>query len=384
MSNRLQVEIAPEQGFVLLGGARVAIAPDANRSFLVESSAQIRAVSFGERGSLLLEAMGSDDVSAALSEMIVYRSVLRHGAIAADTLQALALALAGGGNEDWSFADAARRAGEQKKWTWEQTLNMPAWLVDEAAGSAKPSSDSWKMFVFPRAVDLVELSREMAENLLRRSIGAPAQIRGESAIAEPASIDGRREGPSPVSRPTSSHRRGTPSPIPDHTPTEEQPKAVRASSASRVSSTSHLSFTSRASSTHPVRSVKGTPVDVAAPSPSFGPQRTQHSSPRMSQSQQPLTSSPQSLGSSVPLVTKDRGAAVTTVPTSRPSPVATIEQHSAVFTSTRQKEIPDRSRTQGSTEQDFSLQFPTHQLPIDWVLDLAHALEAECDMRGID
>src|SRR5262245_26804985 len=102
MGGRLQVEIAPEQGFALLGGARVSLAPFRNGSYLVEGSAEVRAISFAERGSLLLEAMGRDDVCDALISLVADRSILRPGKASPDTLRAVTLALAGGGHEEWS------------------------------------------------------------------------------------------------------------------------------------------------------------------------------------------------------------------------------------------------------------------------------------------
>lgn len=145
-----------------------------------------RPVTFAERGRAVAEAVAEDDPVTAVLQGLSRRSILNPAGEEPELLAALAVALAGGSDETLSFDEAARQACERHGWSWDRVLETPAWLVDRAASelSADAPDDGWSTFIFESSeiADVPALARQMAKNLLRRSIDcAPDRAAAESS-----------------------------------------------------------------------------------------------------------------------------------------------------------------------------------------------------------
>lgn len=377
MPARFQVEIEPEQGYALAGGARFALERREDGTLLIDGSSRLRPVSFAERSSLIIESLFADDVSAALAESIASRTVIDAGNVSADALRVLSLVLAGGGVEDISFTEAAHRASERRGWSWEQTLAAPAWEVDRAAETE--GDNGWSTFVFPTEVDMQSLAAEMSANLLRRSV---------EPLPEPSASVSMRQ---------------------DHSGSSTIASAQTATnSPARTRSVS-------AAPSLPVRSTAQPAASLANPRPATplkAPQSkmapiaraTNISSPPASTSAaKPNTSIPPRWSKPAQLRTLPSLAGPTPATITRPLKLDTHRTTGALaaqpISSIDLSPLPvpppsriaDRSAAHHAawtTQSAPSEASPSHaaapQAIQDWMLSLALALEAECDLRGID
>jgi hypothetical protein len=186
MSSRLPIEIALGKGYVRMGRVRLDAAADERGVVCTATGARVRPVTFAERGRAVAEAVAEDDPVTAALQGLSRRSILNPAGEEPELLAALAVALAGGSNETLSFDEAARQACERHGWSWDRVLETPAWLVDRAASelSADAPDDGWSTFIFESSeiADVPALARQMAKNLLRRSIDrAPDRAAADSS-----------------------------------------------------------------------------------------------------------------------------------------------------------------------------------------------------------
>ena len=206
MSSRLSIEIALERGYVRMGDVRVDAVLDGQGVVRTATGAHVRPVTFAERGSVMAEAVAEDDPVTAVVEGLSRRSVVEPASEDPGILAALAVALAGGGEERLSLDEAARQASERRGWSWDRVLDTPAWLVDRAASevSADAADDGWSTVVFegPHTDDVAALSRRMAKNLLRRltdrapdRLASEARSGSKAGDVEASSLVRRMQGP---------------------------------------------------------------------------------------------------------------------------------------------------------------------------------------------
>jgi hypothetical protein len=198
------IEIRPELGYIALGGLRIALAPDGSDALCVGGTALLRPVSFAERERIVRDALPADDPAAALVAIVAERSILEPGDLDEPFLKLVAMALACGEEPERSFAESARLAVERKGWTWKHLLDLPAWIVERAARNGS-SDDGWSTIVFcPSLRDPDDLTLELAGTLLRRSVGLP---RTAASTNQPGPLrDGSADQMAAGDRPFSSGR----------------------------------------------------------------------------------------------------------------------------------------------------------------------------------
>jgi hypothetical protein len=168
---RSPIEIQPERGYLALGALRLPLAAGTD-GLLCSGGARFRPVRFGERERLVCDAVVGDDARSALAALLADRSIVERGSLGDTVLTAVAVALAGGEETSRSFAQTARLAGEREGWSWERILNAPAWVVDRAAAAECAADNGWSTIVFSSAEppDLDLLTREMSGTFLRRMV----------------------------------------------------------------------------------------------------------------------------------------------------------------------------------------------------------------------
>lgn len=355
MSHRLPVEIAPERGYLRLGTIRVEVAAGEDGVWRVGGAARVRPVTFAQRGALVCEAIAVDDPAAGLVSRIVRTSIIESDGVDADLLAAITVALAGGGEPTQSFAEAARVAGEREGWSWDRIMNAPAWLVDRSGTRTPDSFDGWSTIVFPSDApsDLDAMTRTMSRNLLRRSIdvapapGHPARVnhvaRRSASIDAGANTSAALRTPAPdatatgTSRSSVSHATTTADVGRSATPTSSGIHA-RSQAAAALADRSTTSAAWPATMSRELVSGFETRPAIADPA---------------------AIASPRNLGLAA------------SAPVRWPS-LAT--QSAPVFS----RQTATLSSTQTIEPSTAAID------PAEWLDDVARALEAECDLRGLD
>jgi hypothetical protein len=324
------------------------------------------------------DALLADDPVPALVAILTHRSILERGDLSSRMLDLLAVALAGGEERDRSFAETAHLAGEREGWSWGQILNLPAWIVDRAARSSD-GDEGWSTIVFAEEepADLNALTREIAQTLLNRSVEVE---RSESPLNDPCPGPGPRRVrarplPKPLNRPDTVGN-GDPPVIRrprfagDDTLFTRAGALLGQTGDDRQDAARAGSLMPEMASTPPfVRRVDAEPSFVRPSTRRQGGSASNLSTRTASVSDVVDAASGTTPTRSIPLATRAPGGwsadALQVSPAAAPPPVEW--SHSAA----RRDALP--SQTSVQIERGG-----------DWMNELARALSAECDVRGLD
>jgi hypothetical protein len=140
--------------------------------FRLPDGHSVRVVTFDERSRAVREALTEDAAAGFLIDIL--RCIAVQGE--ADTqCDAVMLALAGGGQEAPSFDATGVEAAQIRGWDWRTLSETPAIQVDMSVtplSSSAPADEGWKRFVFRSGgqSDIESLCIEMAERLLARGV----------------------------------------------------------------------------------------------------------------------------------------------------------------------------------------------------------------------
>jgi hypothetical protein len=175
-------------GVVTLGGMRVALQRKGER-YVASGGLQARALTFEERSWVVAGALIDPEPNRALLTKLRNLANISgdHGDEVAD---ALALALAGGGELAPGFAECARAACRNGNLDWQTIQQTPAVLVDQLASQEGTlvNDGGWTRFEFreepEHPTSLAECCEQMLERLLDR--GMPQQSHDEHQAAPEA------------------------------------------------------------------------------------------------------------------------------------------------------------------------------------------------------
>lgn len=414
-------------GVVTLGGTHLTLERDGER-YVAPGGRRLRALTFEERSSVVAGALIDPEPNCALLTKL--RNL---GNIPADNgdqlMDALVLALAGGGEAAPSFAECARTACRNAGWNWQSVQETAAVVVDQLAEAADPpvNLDGWIRFEFREAPQsppsLEDCCREMLEQLLQR--GTP-----QDEAPEEEANPGREFF---ASRSIQDARDTSGADVPDGLETGDIPRngtSTWPSSAHSLRARAKLSPASEASSQAPTASENASPA-VHIPRAIFGwsqertmqPARAAVEPLRIRAAAENASANPPSnelsdawVDSSGPSETRyptlreaavaDRefrhlpSAAVPTLPVSSNLPIPTPAK--ARVRAHRLRDLPARGREgapvpwgEPSTAPDVSPptlsevvvkdRAPQSGAPQrDWIYEIATALSDECDLRGLD
>ncbi len=180
-------------GVVTLGGKRVALQREGEH-YAAFGGIRARALTFEERSGVVAGALIDAEPNRALLTKLRNLANIS-GDCASELTDALALALAGGGEPAPSFAECARSACRNASLDWQTVQQTPAVVVDQLVSEQKTSGgdDAWTRFEFREAPEteasLEECCRYMLERLLER--GTP-----QESAEEQEATTGARAWPS--------------------------------------------------------------------------------------------------------------------------------------------------------------------------------------------
>ncbi len=163
------------RGEIALGARRIALVSlDAGAGgtparFRLSGDVVVRAITFGERTRLVREALADGNPQERLVGLLRVTALEGEASTLSD---AVLLALAGGGGDAPAFERCAIDASRVPGWNWRSLHDTLALVVDGAVESAgrTASPGEWNRFIFPAADtrEIDELLREMATRLLAR------------------------------------------------------------------------------------------------------------------------------------------------------------------------------------------------------------------------
>jgi hypothetical protein len=192
------VAVDLERGEVRLGTRTVRLDPAGRPGwFRLPDGATVRGLTFAERARAAREALTADDPPRALAQAL--RALALAGPIS-PIADAVLLALAGGGEPAAGFGSCAVAAAQLRDWSWQALEEAPALEVDRSARTAAPGvdratlappgpvDDGRQRFVFVSngPEDLEALIADMAERLLARAVDRDARDEGPPA---PVAVD---------------------------------------------------------------------------------------------------------------------------------------------------------------------------------------------------
>jgi hypothetical protein len=179
------------RGEVVLGGRRVVLAPvadpdvptaaegarGASKRFRLEDGALVRLITFGERSSLVKQALANEAPSQALMSLLRGAA---HAGPCSTLSDAVLLATAGAAEDAPEFDRCAIDASRLQALSWLSVHDTPAIVIDRALAPAVSTelSGGWNRFVFGSSdIDLETLRREMVALLLARGMPASSEPR---------------------------------------------------------------------------------------------------------------------------------------------------------------------------------------------------------------
>ena len=420
------------RGEVMLGGRSVRLAAERDDAggfagrplvrFRLDDGAVVRLIGFGERSRMVRDALADASPSPALVTLL---RAAGHEGPCTTLSDAVLLAIAGGAEAAPEFDRCAVEASRQQGWSWLSVHDTPAIVVDRAvaAPSGPEPSGGWNRFIFPAAgtQELEALLQEMVASLLTRGtpvVDRPSPIgeadAGLAAVQEPAATPRRQSAPAvgrhlrAAGRHLESAVAETPAPAVDvanDTPLAGAALAQRrvsrpaASERQVVMSRVRLDLVSSPPGhTRPDVSSRGVSIRPAVPPASAPATATSQfaASPWGSQVAAAPSSWPPgaaAVRASRPL---DRTAALTATSAQRttvPLPDMALGTRPAATALARAEAPPPAAAAAFAAPlaRALSVDPATRAAAamatapaIDLIGELAHALAAECDLRGLD
>jgi hypothetical protein len=396
MSSAVAVDL--EGGVITLGATQITLSSDGDH-FRLPNGVRVRAITFGERSAAIARALAEcnseDNLLAGL------RSLGLDGSADPQSDAAL-LALAGGGEHAPSFMECARRACKKTALDWKAVEDIPAVAVDRVAApnQTTQNDDGWIRIAFEPETDdpqdLAGISREMIERLLARGVErnleealtppqrtttkpeasdrAPKQVL-RARIRKGAASDTDAAVPRPLTKDSAAAEPiyFQELPTPSKRPYRAWSPALSPIDPSSRASDSQAS-PSKASEPQPMRA-------AARMQPSRSPEAP-HSAPA------PMTwPSPGAPGS------LRTGSAATTLAPITPATKSLAPTHPSHVIETAEWSRPQAALGPLTSWPDPISEPTQHSSPsplpnaspaIDWLSEIAQALAAECDLRGID
>ena len=330
------------------------------------------AVSFAERSRLVAEALAADDPVTALI------GALRDAAAEGDggaLPEAVALALAGGGEDAPAFEECAVEAARRCGWNWAQVSEAPAIEVDRmAARTREEPAAGWKRFVFgPRGGEVEALSREMAERLLARGAERELPSRGRRVVAQPTS-EAESVPSDGATRSTTAGAAAAAARVARRSQRRSaEPATITAARAARIG---------RPVSQTNVEVREGTSAIMSGATAGTADSRARTSAASPVQNAAAPAALRIPLDLSLPSAALRRTASAGTLPASTAPPVA----DAAPMVTAKERphaEPPPWPARSGVGEPPVVMQ-PEALAELDVLDAVARALAAECDLRGID
>lgn len=370
----------------------------------------VRALHFEER-SLLLADVPDSEIAARIAKA----ALLAPDDAPDEICVAVALALAGGGEQAPPFVDCGLFVAQQDGWDQHRVSETMALLVDKLCGEMadQPSNNGWKQIVFEEPEpDLTTLISLMAQNLSQRAGSAPAsgfepetraaadELKNTNArpLAERtrstnSSADLRQRTAAPIN--VNSQPGTKPLPVSSIVAVEQRdagpiltssPGTFRSISATAIPSVTSAGVTNREAQARPLPLRISARVMAGSRGHSVN---TQTIAPAVSVIGNP-TENPQVLDSTwerpEPSTLSARSASTNhaglQVDVALQQPVAVSRP---IAFDLNKRSFPslstDAQAPQAATQASVGAEAPAFSA---WLAELAAQLETECDMRGID
>lgn len=192
------IRLQRDEGFAVVADRRVRVRPVGTSGALAVAGTVVRPLAFGERTRIVAEAAGLPDPATAVAGSVARAAA---GTDRDALVTALALHLAGAGDEGPSFVAALVAVATHMGWGPRDIEPVAATEVDRlagllgAAGGTPEPEDGWHRVVFaatPAADDddVAVVVRSLAGDLLRR-VAAPLVRAAATAPADPDPTRGR-------------------------------------------------------------------------------------------------------------------------------------------------------------------------------------------------